>query len=135
MKHLIFIAVLCCICFLLLGSQFIPSAYSTSGNGLKWWINVYAKNNEYLEVTVRTEDDGRRYQNVWFDATYFNQKGVRIGIMNAAFTEQEGPQSVLQPGKTYRKYYKLNAPAASVKGGIMRFTVIQPSIPLYRVPQ
>lgn len=134
MKRLIFKTVSFTLCFLLAGANQTPTAYSMSRHGLKWWANVYARNNEYLEVTVQTEDDGRRYQNVWFDAAYFNKQGMQIGKLVGTFTDREGPQSVLQPGKTYRKYYKLNGSAASARAGTMHFTVIQPPVPLYRWP-
>lgn len=120
MKQLLLKSVVCSLCFLLPGLSFTSTAYSREDHSLKWWVSVWAHNPQYLQVTVKLEDDGCVYDKLTFDSEYVYQPGERVGAFKGSFPLNY-PREGIPAAMTVTHYYKLDRPAMSAKGITMRY--------------
>lgn len=125
MRLLYFALVSVVLCVLLGGTSTTTATYAREQYGLKWRVSVSPEDSNILVVTVELKDDGCRYRNVRFDAEYFDAKGKPLGTLTATYPNEKDPHNTLYAGRTYSRIYQINGPAASVRGGLMRFKVIR----------
>jgi len=110
MKPHKFLSSFCLLCLLMLGT--FPTSIARSSDKeapIKWWVNIYAQNSKWLEVTVKIREGKCVSPDLKFYVDYIDSNGAKRRLESVF--RFKGDKACSETG---RLYYQLELPAKSV---------------------